>query len=488
MRALVPKTLGCFGLILLLFTIYPLIVKSQPTDTIAFHPAAEIPYTPFQSSYASLFDRNGRPYLYTANMQAGLYIFDITDFNHPIAIDTLVGAIFHQLSVTNLYQRGDLLFVALGNFQGVSQRPGMAILDVSQIPSISLVGFWESGNLTQGCATAVPEGDYVYLGVMEDGLVILHIADPANILFESQYQPDPTWPNVAPYAPNGRGIAIRNDTVFLAYDAGGLRLIDVADKQHPVQITQYVNTDLTSVALPAYNNIVLKDHYAFITVDYCGLEVVDIGDPENLHPVYWANPWNCQGASWFGSDGHTNQLEEIPSRDLLFVSGADSEVLVYDIADPTLPQLAGSYVMVNDSAATWSLDVFEDKLSLSFINNSLIPILQPYYSDYGGIKLFRWQEVSTALNERPSGSPLQLLLYPNPIISSMLLSYSLASTQAVGLEIYTAEGNLVRSYPERSQYPGRNEWEVDLSPFPSGLYFVILSVNGNIYPVKAFKK
>ncbi|MBK8499209.1 MAG: hypothetical protein IPL52_10400 [Flavobacteriales bacterium] len=108
------------------------------------------------------------------------------------------------------------------------------------------------------------DGDEAYVGAMEDGLIVLDVGNPADIQFISSFQPDPTWPGIAGYAPNGRGMAIVGDLLYLAFDAGGLRTLDISDPSAISQIGQYVNPNIPILTPPAYNNIVVIDGLARI--------------------------------------------------------------------------------------------------------------------------------------------------------------------------------------------------------------------------------
>src|SRR5690606_25753748 len=118
--------------------------------------------------------------------------------------------------------------------------------------------------------------------------------------------PDPSWPGIGGYPPNARGVEIVGDILYLAFDAGGVRTIDISDPAAPVQIGQYVNPAQPPLTPPAYNNIIIRSGLAYVTIDYCDLEILDINAPANMEQVHWSNPWNCLGLSWYGSDGHTN--------------------------------------------------------------------------------------------------------------------------------------------------------------------------------------
>jgi hypothetical protein len=78
------------------------------------------------------------------------------------------------------------------------------------------------------------------------------------------------------------------------------------------------------------------------------------------------------------------------SDSLLLVSGADTEVLAYDISAGGAPIPVGGVIQPNDTAATWSIDVHGDLLVGNFINNHGLPT-QPYDSKYGGVVIYRWE-------------------------------------------------------------------------------------------------
>ncbi|MCB0781454.1 MAG: hypothetical protein KDC03_18345, partial [Flavobacteriales bacterium] len=145
------------------------------------------------------------------------------------------------------------------------------------------------------------------------------------------------------YPPNARGMALHDTLLYLAFDAGAVRVISIADPAAPVELAHYMNPQHPPLTNIAYNNLLLLGDRLYATYDYCGLEVIDVSDPLAPAQVAWLNPWNCFGLSWFGSDGHANELVTTRNDSLLVVSGADSEVLVYDITDRDDPQLKGGH-------------------------------------------------------------------------------------------------------------------------------------------------
>lgn len=240
-----------------------------------------------------------------------------------------------------------------------------------------------------GAIVKVKDG-FAYVGAMSDGLLVVDVSDPQDVQFHSTYLPDPSWPGIASYAPNARGMAIVDTLLYLAFDAGGLRVLSIADPSAPYQVAQYLNPQHPLLTNPAYNNIAVKDDRLFVAIDYCGLEVLDIADPVAPQQVEWLNPWSCFGFSWFGSDGHANELVLARNDSLLLMSAGDSEVLVYDVTNSDDPVLKGGHIVPNDTAAAWGVDAFGDLIVAGYINNHGLAF-QPFDSKFGGAVLFSMQ-------------------------------------------------------------------------------------------------
>ena len=141
---------------------------------------------------------------------------------------------------------------------------------------------------------------------------------------------------------NARGMAVRGGIVYLAYDAGGLRLIDVRNKTKPIEIGRYSNPAMNGKPR-AYNNVVVEGGLAYVSVDYCGLEVLDVAKPAAIKLVGWWNPWKCNASpwNWFTSPGHTNEIAYDPQCKLLFLASGKSDLQVLSVADPARPEFPG---------------------------------------------------------------------------------------------------------------------------------------------------
>ena len=421
---------------------------------------------------ATRFDRSGRPYIYTANKEYGVVVFD---FSNPPDIKparTFSVEQFQNLKPTDLVQQGDYLYVALGGFDGVfTQSAGLAVLDVSDPENAAVLGQWDSTAFNKGCAAVRVDGNYAYLGAMEKGVIILDVSDPAQPKYVSHLELDLNWP-VPPglfSVPHARGFALRDDDLWVCFDAGGLRRIDVSDKHHPVEKTKYLNPDLDAAAQPAYNTAVITGKHLYAAVDYCGFDVVDIGNPDQPAPAAWENPWNCSNTNWDGSPGHTNQLTTACHDSLLFLSGADSEVLAYSIADPEKPERVGEWAVLKDSIATWGLDVNDSLVLLAQIWN---PLNTPYIAKKGGIRLLRWGCPQTSSTTTAVQDEFQVRVYPNPARRSVKVTYTLRWGGTASWAVFDALGSLVEHGEWPAQEAGTYMANVDLGAAPEGLLFL----------------
>jgi hypothetical protein len=335
-------------------------------------------------------DGQGRNYLYVASKEGGLKIYDINAA--PLLKKTIPISQLGSLEVMNLSQSGNYLFLALGNHFGTAQQnPGMAIIDVSDPVNASIKSVWKDATKTSGAGIVETDGNYAYLGAMKSGMIIIDISDKTSPIVKSVFVPSILFPdaNPDPAKFNARGMAIRNDIVYLCYDAGGLRIINVADKQNPVEAGRFSNPEMNGKPR-AYNNVVLDGSVAYITVDYCGMETLDISIPSNIRLLSWWNPWNCQTnpLNWFSSNGHANEIALDKINKLVFMSTGKSDMQVVSVVNPASPVHKYEYGGVVNNIGTWGISVSNNNIFLSYICNSLP---WPFPSNWTGIKILKYE-------------------------------------------------------------------------------------------------
>ncbi len=207
----------------------------------------------FQSEIASnsqnmtmtmIHDILGRPYLYVANKEAGLKIYDISTITSPVLKASVPITSYGSLQAMNLSQDGNYIYLALGNTFTSGQSAGMAIVDVTTPTAPTVTDYYTVPNSSTGGGIVKVEGSYAYLGAMGSGLVILDIATKTKIKSVSQFIPDINYPDANPSNKalyNARGMEVKNSIVYLCYDAGGFRIINCIDKSNPIQTGRYSN-------------------------------------------------------------------------------------------------------------------------------------------------------------------------------------------------------------------------------------------------------
>jgi len=344
--------------------------------------------TPNQLPMAIGVDGLDRPYLYVALKNGGLGVLDVSDrASTPRQVARMDINRFLRMDVTNLTQHGKLLYVALGGHfapEG-TRHAGMAIVDVSQPRQPRVLSVWRSPEKLKGGAAVATDGKFAYLAVMSTGVMTFDVSKPSDIQYLATFQPNVHFPRKNPgrvQHPNSRGLALQDDLLFVANDAGGLRVLDVKDPAKPQQIGQYINQAMAGKQ-QAYNNLVVAGKRAYVAIDYAGLEILDISNVREIQQIGWWNPWESHLLKnlWFNSPGHTNQLAFDRQHALVYLSAGDSELQVIDVSDAKHPQLASRFGERKNKLGVWGLAVSQDDVYLTYIKTFV-----PFRGTWSGVK------------------------------------------------------------------------------------------------------
>lgn len=333
-----------------------------------------------------LEDQRNNAHLYVAGLEAGLRIFDSSNPSELKEVGSLDVSDFDDLAVTNLFQLDDRLYLSLGNHFTDKQNPGLAIVDISDPTNAKVLDVWKYEKTSSGGGVVMVEGNYAYLGAMGHGLIILSIENDKAV-FESQFIPDIVFPNPKNPDPakfNARGLDVDGNNVYLCYDAGGIRIIDVTSKQNPKEIGKYSLPALDKLPR-AYNNLVFHNNKIFVAIDYCGLEILDVENPSDIKQLGWWNPWDCTSSTlaWFSSPGHTNEIAYLEKCEIVAMSAGKSEMVMVDVHDFSKPELCDSFGSVDSKQGTWGLTRKDNRLSLGYI---YVPLGVPFLSNWSGIR------------------------------------------------------------------------------------------------------
>ena len=362
--------------------------NSQDCSRMSFTLQSQIPANCTAISMTMLHDQQGLPYLYVANKEAGLKVYNITDLKKPKLAGTISTKSFASLHVMNLTQEGNYVYLAIGNHFNNKQASGMAIVDVTDPAKASFVSYWSLPSSSGGSGIVKVQDNYAYLGAMGNGLIILDISDKKKIKFVSRFTPDINYPDPKPKKSlfNARGMQVKDDLVYLCYDAGGLRIINTKDKSKPVEIGRYSNPVMNGKPR-AYNNIVVDEDLAYIAVDYCGMEILNVKDPANIKSVGWWNPYGCPTNNWFSSPVHANEIAYNKDCKLVFLSTGKSDLDVIKVSDPANPSLCKEYSGPNNGMGTWGVSLYKDRVFLSYICSFI-----PFPSNWTGVKILTYSD------------------------------------------------------------------------------------------------
>jgi hypothetical protein len=219
---------------------------------------------------------------------------------------------------------------------------------------------------------------------MTEGVMTFDVTKPEQPRLVSTFRPDVDFPRKNPNRiqhPNARGLALSGNRLYVAYDAGGVRVVDVSDRTKPKEVGRYVNAGM-GPKQQAYNNLVLDGDRLYAAIDYAGLEVLDVKQPGAIRQLGWWNPWKAETVQnlWVNSAGHTNQLMLDRKKQLVYLSAGDSELQVVDVSKPERPQLVAHYGDVKNDRGTWGMALGSDAVYLTYI-----PAVVPFRTTWAGV-------------------------------------------------------------------------------------------------------
>ncbi len=453
---------------------------SQCPSTPNLQFVAEKASVPAENMLTIRKDALDRPFLYAASKEGGLKVYSITNAATPVQVAQLPVSNWDNLHLMSLEQKGDLLYLALGNhFNQPHQPPGLAIVSVADPAMPQVLDTWK-GNFPEGGGGALVVGSgLVFLGAMFNGLLTLDVSDPSQIKPVSSYLPDMSFPHgVPPFHAdtvkfNVRAFALRDSLLFTCYDRGGLRVLDVGDPASPVEVGRYCNENMVDFAT-AYNDVLLDGNLAYVSVDYLGVEILDISDLKNIVRVGWWNPWNGIPTNnpfvWAANDGHANEMFFNETCKMLFVVTGKSDLYALSVAIPALPQTCENYGGTGNGIGTYGLGGDDEHLYLAYIYTVI-----PFVSNWTGLKIISYDDCSVPVGTLPLPAG-NVAIYPNPSDNVLNLSFENPPTAPFLLRLFDLAGRevffkIVEPWQTGSGYR-------EATNLPTGSYLVVIQEKG----------
>ncbi|MEE9555485.1 MAG: hypothetical protein V3W18_14460 [candidate division Zixibacteria bacterium] len=188
-------------------------------------------------------------YLYQADGNAGLQIYDISDPANPV----LASGLWEVGYAGDVYVKDEYAYVASGSF--------IFIVDVGDPTEPLEVGSLQPGGYVNG---VIVRGNLAYFSNHIRGLQIVDISDPGNPVLVGEYTT--SWYSYS--------IFVYGDYAYLTKGYDGFQIIDIVNPAAPVFVGSYNSNGLAQ-------DIYVADNLAYLAGGDSGLYVVNIGNPAN---------------------------------------------------------------------------------------------------------------------------------------------------------------------------------------------------------------
>ncbi len=239
-------------------------------------------------------------------------VLDLSDLTGPVQTDTFS----YQWDFEELSISGSKVYVAYDD-------QGLSILDISDPYDVVEIGTHDPGDRFPTYLTAEVFGEYAFIGTYT-GVRIYDISVSSVPSYLSYYN-SPEYPHET--------VSVGNYS-YTAADADGLVIMDITDRQRPKAIN-YVYYDMGH-----FYGLDVKGDYAYATdigaINIAALKVFDISDPYNVDFVAFypiSTDW-IWGVTIYGDNA--------------YIACKDLGMLIIDIAGTGVLSKVGEYVPSGD--------------------------------------------------------------------------------------------------------------------------------------------
>ncbi|MCP4582360.1 MAG: T9SS type A sorting domain-containing protein, partial [candidate division Zixibacteria bacterium] len=434
----------------------------------------------------------GGNYAYLSCLYDGMQIVDISNPNSP----TWVSTYDTPNQALKICLDGNLAYIADGN--------SVQIIDVTNPASPSFTGSISYQGLTEDICV---QGNYAYAAVNAFGMRIINISTPSNPVLGGTYNT----------TGSASGVVVSGNLVFVADGYfGGLKIVDVTDKENPslvqhvrmpgmtssdvavsgdyayvaasdLMVVDITNPEYASIAgsyitpgnaqeiALAGNNIYIADGSSLLTLDFVPSDVHLSVIPEDLYLEFPA------GGSFFFTGKLKNNTSEFQTGDVWIMIGLPNgtqygpieqwsgiplnpnETLTYPGIEQNIPGSAEegfySYIAYAGVYPNYVID------SSSFVFRITGLVSSSSNNDWN---VNRWFDEGSA--QLPQVAKLNSN-YPNPFNAQTNISFDLPSNGKVKLEVYNVLGQRVETLKDGYLEAGNHIVEWNAANYSSGVYF-----------------
>ncbi len=392
---------------------------------------------------------------------------------------------------------------------------GTHVFDVTDPTNTYLVDFELGGDNGRGIVHRDYKvyKNYLY-AVCDEGSSTLQI-------FDLKFLPDSLFKVYDDHAlfPRAHNIFIDTSSAILyacAYTSSGkaLSIFSVEKPWSPQPMISYFNTN----GIEHVHDLYVRHDTAYLNCGKAGLLIVDFTDPRVPKALGSLTTYPDQGYNhngWLDDTGNTYIFsDETPGAEVKIcdVSDIDSIRILSTIpAGPSDTPIAHNVFIKDDFLYMAS---YHDGLQIFDISNPQKPIKTGSYDTYNQTDPMAYRgawgvypflpsgiilvsDMNTGLYvfdvQKAIGNPevnietQDFLVYPNPVTSTVHISFMLKRRQQVSIELFDIQGKKVAILKEGYANAGEQSYGFDVESLPSNVYFVTLKTDNQIVTKKLVK-
>jgi hypothetical protein len=276
-------------------------------------------------------------------------VYDITNPTNPVY---LANTSIPGQAGNAAYLYGCLPIAVAGRYAYVASSD-LSVVDISNPTNLLTVGAWHSDigpSNSIGIATALDvavSGNYVYLADGCDGLYVFDVSIPARLI-QVGHTNDLGAPTDQPsyafgYEGSAVGVAVSGNYAFVANWLDGLRVYDVSNPSHPVNVGR--------VADPAYS-ITISGGLAYVFTARGAVNIYGLSDPSHPMLVGQITGWALGSLALSGN--------------FVFVDSVFQSVSIYDVSNPAHPLQVGHTDDLSGPGG-WAYEAYSIALSHNYL-------------------------------------------------------------------------------------------------------------------------
>ncbi|WP_317135771.1 LVIVD repeat-containing protein [Methanochimaera problematica] len=245
------------------------------------------------------------PYLHIG-YTTGYIIVDIRDPNNPVKISSLKSPHPPGTEIRDVEVYGNTAYLSVYNI-------GIQIVDISDVSNPKFGNVVKLNGYNRPWRISIADG-YLYVARATDKtLDIFNLSDPKSPRIVGSYTASTSALD------SFSGVAVKGNYAYVTEYHNGVRVIDISDKSHPVEVKNIMGIDA--------NDVKILGDYAYVSVRYQGFSVIDISNPNQAFVAGKGTEIAGYIEGIFPTDYYT------------FLAGESMGFGIYDTSDPKQPSL-----------------------------------------------------------------------------------------------------------------------------------------------------